>query len=73
MRRVISLQLPHWPSDRLRRASKDAPSSLVRIGPKQQEGTIIRRFIAQYMKSESSIEGCQPMIRLKKFGGLSIS
>ena len=25
MRRVISLYLPHWPSDRMRRASKDAP------------------------------------------------
>jgi protein ImuB len=25
MRRVISLYLPHWPTDRLRRASKDAP------------------------------------------------
>jgi protein ImuB len=25
MRRVISLYLPHWPSDRLRRVSKDAP------------------------------------------------
>ena len=25
MRRVISLYLPHWPSDRLRRAKKDAP------------------------------------------------
>jgi protein ImuB len=25
MRRVISLYLPHWPSDRWRRASKDAP------------------------------------------------
>ena len=25
MRRVISLYLPRWPSDRLRRTSKDAP------------------------------------------------
>ena len=25
MRRVISLYLPHWPTDRLRRVSKDAP------------------------------------------------
>src|ERR1700744_776048 len=25
MRRVISLYLPHWPTDRLRRANKNAP------------------------------------------------
>jgi len=28
MRRVISLYLPHWPTDRLRRASKDAPHGI---------------------------------------------
>ena len=56
MRRVISLFLPHWPSDRLRRASKDAPPRDSPLVTAMMEGQ--RRIIASVDQAAAHLGLC---------------
>ena len=54
MRRVISLYLPHWPTDRLRRASKDAPPRDKPLVTAMMQGQ--RRVIASVDQAAAQLE-----------------
>jgi protein ImuB len=54
MRRVISLYLPHWPTDRLRRASKDAPPRDKPLVTAMMQGQ--RRVIASVDQAAASLD-----------------